>query len=369
MFNLENQTQLNILREIWIKNQFTRNFIKDTLRIDKSTVTRNFNAMMREKIFYETAEIAPGKKGGRKIQEFKLNGDLCYFISIAVIDGHILALFEDLTGKVIHRIEKNITIRSNDSFTKAMMACIDHFEESDAQKFDKLLSINLALPGLIDSNSGIIRFSSDMRLNELNIVKELGDRYAKHIHVENDANAAAANSLLRSQFSNEKSLYFLFFLPENLLMLKEIGAGIIIDNKIYKGEHSSAGEVRIKNYWLLENLEQIEAIQLEKLDEPLLNENRDIRNYICNFSERIAGMVQFMDPKKIILGGDISKFSDFLRDYTVKKILEYSSLIYNEGFVQIDYGGIESVAKGSAISFMISFLDDFDKVKRILNTL
>lgn len=366
MFHLENQTQLNIFREIWIRNQFTRNYIKETLCIDKSTVTRNFNSMIDENIFYETNEIAPGKKGGRKIQEFRLNDELCTFISIAVIDGHILALFETLTGNIIQKAEKKVLIQSNETFIKTITELIDEFASDKPEQFKKLLSIDLALPGLIDSKSGIIRFSSDMKLNELNIVEVLERRYQRHIHVENDANAAAANSLFQSRFSDEKSIYFLFFMPENLLSLKEIGAGIIIDSKLYKGDTSSAGEVRIKNYWMLEDLDLIESTQLEKLDEQLLNENRSIRNYICNFSERIASVMDFMDPKKIILDGDIGKFSDFLRDYTLAKIIEYSSSKRSRDFIQIDHGGIESVAKGSTISFMISFFDDFEMAKKIL---
>lgn len=366
MFYLDNLTQLSILREIWIKNQFTRNFIKDQLSIDKSTVTRNFNAMMDEHIFFETKEIAPGKKGGRKIQEFELNSDLCYFLSIAVIDGHIFARYESLSGKVIRKTEKNITMKSNEVFIKAIMGCIDELTEGEKKTLDTLLSINIAVPGLVDSTTGIIHFSSDMNLQELHVVQMLREKYNKHVHVENDANAAAANSLFDSGFNDERSLYFLFFLPENLLSLKEIGAGIIIDNKIYKGETSSAGEVRIKNDWMLDNLEQIEATQLEKLDENLLSENKSMRNYLCNFSERIASVIHFMDPKKVILGGDIIKFSDFLRRYTVSKILEYSSNQRGNDFIQIDQGGIESVAKGATISFLISFFDDFEKAKEIL---
>jgi predicted NBD/HSP70 family sugar kinase len=249
-----------------------------------------------------------------------------------------------------------------------MLDCIDELTSEKKQLLDKLLSINIAVPGLVNSDIGMIHFSSDMNLKQLPIVKILQDQYGKHVHIENDANAAAANSLLQSEFNDEKSIYFLFFLPKKLLSLKEIGAGIIIDNKIYKGASSAAGEVRIKNYWMLDNLDQIEATQLEKLDQKLLEENESIRHYICNFSERIASVIHFLDPKKIILGGDINKFSDFLRNYTLTKILEYSSKKRDNGFIQIDQGGIESVAKGSTVSFLISFFNDFEKAKEVLSS-
>lgn len=367
MFNLENLTQLNILKEIWVKNTFTRNYIKEKLNIDKSTVTRNFNSMIKEKIFYETNIISPGKKGGRKTQEFKRNDDLCYFISIAVIDGRVLALLENFGGVIVRKIERKIRINSNDSFIETVIGCIDELKEMEEEKFKEVLSINVAIPGLIDSNNGFIRYSSEMNLNDLNLRKELGNRYGKYITVENDANAASANSLFLSDFTDKNCIYFLFFLPENLLSLNEIGAGIIIDSKIYKGNSSSAGEVRIKNYWMLPNIDQVETLQLECLDEKVLNENEDIRNYICNFSERIASVIHFMDPNKIILGGDIRNFSDYLRNYTVQMIFEYSSSKYNEKFVQIDYGGLESVAKGATISFLISFMDNFELAKKILS--
>ncbi len=366
MFILENLTQLNILKEIWINQTFTRTQIKDTLNINKSTVTRNFDSMMQQNMFFEEGAILPGEQGGRKTQIFRFNKDLVYFISIAALNGELLVLLENISGEAICKIDKKIKINSDSELINALEEVIEEIKKCKPEIFEKVISINIAVPGIVDSYNGIIKYSSDLNIHELNLKQYLEEKYSRYVLVENDANAAAALSLYKSKFTDINLIYFLFFLPKNLLSLGGIGAGIVINNILYKGTYSAAGEVRIKNYWMFSNNSEIDTFKIETADESSLMENEDFKNYINNFSERIAGVIHFIDPKKVILGGDIKNFSNYLRDYTVKKIETYYSSGLGDNFVQIDFGGLESVAKGSTISFLISFMNDLEFAKSIL---
>jgi len=366
MFSIENQTQLSILKEIWINNVFTRTHIKEKLNINKSTVTRNFDSMINQNIFFEEGIKAPGETGGRKTQIFMLNKDLVYFVSMAVINGKILAILENMCGEKIYTLESEFVLECEENLINEIINTIKCIKEKYEDKFDKVLSINIAVPGIVDSDMGIIKYSSDLDVKNLNIKKIIEDEFETYCMIENDANAAAASSLFKSKFTYNNLLYFLFFLPGNLLSLGGIGAGIVIKNEIYKGNYSAAGEVRVKNYWMLSKNSEIDNFQLETADESILENDDDIKNYINNFSERIAGVIHFMDPKKVILGGDIKYFSDYMREYTVKKIESFYSSGQGKNFIEIDYSGLEAVANGSTVSFLINLMNDMDFCKNVL---
>lgn len=97
-------------------------------------------------------------------------------------------------------------------------------------------SIGIGIPGSIDSKAGIVQFSNNLKWNNLHIVEMFKKEFpSKKIAISNDANVAALGELKFGAGKNEKNIVL-------ITLGTGIGSGIIIDGKIYDGEHGRGAE-------------------------------------------------------------------------------------------------------------------------------
>lgn len=100
-----------------------------------------------------------------------------------------------------------------------------------------LQGIAISSPGVIDSQSGLIRVVTLIPcLNGVNIKKDLEARLGVPVSVENDAKCAALAELWKGAVQSY---------PTSLIAVlgSGIGGAVIIDGKLYKGLRSKAGEI------------------------------------------------------------------------------------------------------------------------------
>ncbi|MDN5342634.1 MULTISPECIES: ROK family transcriptional regulator [Oceanotoga] len=360
MFNL-NETQHNILRQIWMKDSFTRQEISKELKINRSTVSRNIEGFLDESIIITDGEISAGQNGGRKTQKLTLNNDRFYVLGISIIKRRIFSILIDLKGNIVKKGE----LRKS-SVGQSLIQDLKDEIKSYEKYFNKLLGISISLPGVIDSNSGLIKLSTNLELHKVNLKKTMEDEFGIYTFIENDANSGAASYLLYLKLQIQNLLYFMFFFPENILTLKGMGAGIVINKKLYKGSFYSAGEIKFK-----QNLPEyknksisIEDIKNYETVESSLKE--DIELFISNLADKISEYSLFMNPDKIVLGGDILLIPGKIKNIFINKLYENMEKNHEESFILLDNNKVDTIAIGSAISFMNEFMNDYDFAKKIL---
>lgn len=97
--------------------------------------------------------------------------------------------------------------------------------------------IALSCPGVIDSDSGLIRVVTLLPcLSGVNIKQDLEGLFQVPISVENDAKCAALAEVWRGSLKNQRNALM-------MVLGSGIGGAIIIDGKLYKGPRSKAGEL------------------------------------------------------------------------------------------------------------------------------
>jgi len=102
---------------------------------------------------------------------------------------------------------------------------------------DQLQGIAISSPGVIDSDTGVIRVVTLLPcLNGVGLKELLEKRYGVTASVENDAKCAALAEVWKGSLVGKQA---------SLMMVlgSGIGGAIIIDGKIYKGLRSKAGEL------------------------------------------------------------------------------------------------------------------------------
>ncbi|MBD5423075.1 MAG: ROK family protein [Mycoplasma sp.] len=187
----------------------------------------------------------------------------------------------------------------------------------------KIEAIGISTAGIVDPNScqinGIAHNIKDW--GGTNIKKELADLNVKNIFLENDANAATIGESTVKNLQNHK----------NVLMITlgtDIGGGILIDRKIYRGSNGLAGEV---GFQFISNEEvrwgelcsSIGLINLvkEKTKKELTtydileSNDQEIKSVLNHWYKMIgnglANLLVVMNFDAIIIGGGISESNLF----------------------------------------------------------
>ena len=136
-----------------------------------------------------------------------------------------VALFKN---NAIIKMVKEQTPKTKEAFIKQLIELI--YEVKDNQKIN---GIGVGIPGPADYEKGIIFNPPNLPLRNVNLKKILQNKFKTKIAFENDACCVA---LAEKNFGVKRKNFLVLTLGTG------IGGGIVIDNKLYKGE-GTAGEI------------------------------------------------------------------------------------------------------------------------------
>ncbi|WP_338626803.1 ROK family protein [Clostridium baratii] len=210
--------------------------------------------------------------------------------------------------------------------------------------------IGISTPGKVDTTKGIIYGGGNLPfLHNFPIVSILYKKYGIPVAVENDGKAAA---LAEMWLGNLQDVYD----GAAIILGTGIGGGIVLDKKLRKGKHYSAGEVSFMINKSEETSElkfhgfNASAVRMVKtigeylrLTDPLDGEvvfkaiiegdtfaNKVFKNYCDSIAQLINNIQCTLDLEKYVIGGGISS-----QEILIKEIRRsFNSLIEKEPFLQ-----------------------------------
>lgn len=136
------------------------------------------------------------------------------------------------TVKKPTKSKKNRKISVLDRIISTITASID----SSNLSFSNIEGIVIGVPGSINPEAGIVNLAPNLGWKNLNIVQPIEKHFGKRVLIENDANLGTLGIYHFEKKSQCKNLVAIF-------VGTGIGAGIIIDGKIYRGKNFSSGEI------------------------------------------------------------------------------------------------------------------------------
>ena len=101
---------------------------------------------------------------------------------------------------------------------------------------DDVKSIGIGVPGAVNPVTGIIEYSANLFFHNWNVVEMMEERLGKKVIIENDANAAAYGEFLAGSAKGARNALA-------ITLGTGVGAGIIIDGKIYSGSNYAGAEM------------------------------------------------------------------------------------------------------------------------------
>jgi glucokinase-like ROK family protein len=230
-----NANKIKVLHLIWSRKEIKRAEILKLTGLSAPTLTRIIENLVRLKLI-QTDGLG-SSIGGRPPQIINFNSQDNYIIGIDIGGTFIRAVLSNLAGDFIFEI--HIPTNLKDQFIEVMQQVgkvITRLTERAHEKNLRLWGIGIAVSGMVNKSSGIVEYSPIFNWKNANIREALSKYTSLPVALENVVNLIALGELLYGVGGNYKNFVC-------LNVGYGIGAGIIIDGKLFSGAQGLAGEI------------------------------------------------------------------------------------------------------------------------------
>ncbi len=344
MKSLNRSIVLNKIRE---DGPISRAEIAKRTSLTPPTVTHIVSELIAENFVIE-GEIG-ASSGGRKPIPLMINATAYYCIGIDVGVTTVKSVVSDLNANLIHQEKKSMPARlSSESLLQLFNETVYRLMEVCKLKKSSILGIGVAMHGMVNPVEGISLFAPNLGLRNVPIRAYLEQSTEIPVYVENDAAAMALGELW---FGGGQQLQH--FICVNIG--EGVGAGIVLQGSLYRGNRFSAGEIghttvdlngprcSCGNYGCLQTLVSGPAIADRIRKHIAMGGSSFVEGMVNGVLDHITGemvyeaalqgdtaaretfrqtgqllgisltnLIHTLNPQKIILGGGVAQSAEFL---------------------------------------------------------
>ena len=277
--------------------------------------------------------------GGKAPILLRVVPDARHVVGLDLGGGSFSGALVDLRGRIVTSAERPIDGVDGRGALELVLSLVDELVQSAERP---VLGVGIGTPGLIDSETGTVRWAVNLDWSELPLGQVVADRFELPVYVANDSHAAA---LAEHTFGSRSG-------GENLVVVKVgrgIGAGIVLGGRLFQGDAFGAGEIghttvveagepcRCGSVGCLETVASVRAIvdRLRHLaprhpasvlarDPSHIDEAAVIRAFgdgdslatdvvldaARHFGRAIAGLVGALNVRRIVVVGTVTAFGD-----------------------------------------------------------
>jgi len=177
---------------------------------------------------------------GRPATLVRLDGSTVATIGVEIDVGFVSVLVSDLSGNVVHQRRRPIT-KTSTAFPDLFPVIVRdtrHAVEIAQQAGMRVAGLALAIPGIVDTVAGVVRRAPNLGWTDAALGVRLAAEFGSEIPVwfDNEANLAAIAEYRRGASAGSAHLVY-------LLAINGVGAGVVVDGRLFRGASGSAGEV------------------------------------------------------------------------------------------------------------------------------
>lgn len=334
-----------VLNKIRLSEPISRAQIAKETSLTPPTVSSIVKELIDQGLVRES--MLGHSSGGRKPTMLHIHTNAFYVIGIDAGPEKVECILTDLTGKTIERnssvLSKPIT---NEQFLSILKESIREILQISKMNQDKIIGIGIAMHGAVDTETGTSLVAPILNLRNIPIKAALEEEFNLTIKVENDARAMA---LGESWFGGHGDVDSMVAVNIG----RGVGAGVIINGKLYHGAQGIAGELghmtidingdvcECGNQGCLQTLvsgssiakrarKQVTKGELtaKEIFEFAQNGNADCVHLLQETGEMIGigltNLIHLVNPSKIVLGGGVMKSEKFIMPALLETIQQRS---------------------------------------------
>lgn len=226
---VKRRNRANTLRCILSCERISQMELTQQLALSWPTILQNVKELLEMGLVQETGQYE--STGGRKAKAYAPVKDAKLAIGLDLTRNHVSVVLVDLSGQVVRYQRKSKPFSLDDTYLQELSALIQSVM-GDTYTSETILGVGVSLPGIVDSEAGILRYSHilDLRDVPLSILNRCISYPCSFI---NDANAAGLAEIYGT--STVGNLIY-------LSLSNSVGGAILTDGTLYMGNHLRAGE-------------------------------------------------------------------------------------------------------------------------------
>lgn len=337
---------LNMIRE---DGPISRADIAKKTKLTPPTVSKVVKELIDTHYVIETTQGA--SKGGRKPTLLAINADQFFSLGIDVGAYQMKFVVTNLFGEIKDKVTLSIQPHpAQEDILETMKEGIHQLITSGKNDPDKFLGVGVGMHGIVDPQSGTSLFAPSFNLYNIPIKETLEAEFDMIVKVENDARTMTLGEYWFGHGNDADALV-------GVNVGSGIGAGIMVNGRLFHGEDHLAGEIghmtidlsgpkcTCGNYGCLQTLAAGPAIAARAAKEMKAGRTSVIRKLVNDDFDKINGeiiykaacqgdefgiellnqagrylgigltnLIHTMNPKRIIIGGGVSKAEHFLME-------------------------------------------------------
>ncbi|MGI6536804.1 MAG: ROK family transcriptional regulator [Caldicoprobacterales bacterium] len=223
-----------ILNMIKSEGKISRAELSKRTGLSRGGMTPIINELLKLGLIIETGVSVTGS--GRRPINLELNASGCHAIAVDWTRKKFTVAVVDFLGSII--AEKDYNFIENDTLDHIIKVLKDVIKEFlNKFKFNRIAGIGIVAPGPLDINKGIILSPPNFwGWKNIPIKQILEETFNIPVILDNNANAYA---IAEKNYGREKKYRnFIYAVVD-----EGIGAGIIMDNRIYRGKGGFGSEI------------------------------------------------------------------------------------------------------------------------------
>ncbi|MGE7647268.1 ROK family transcriptional regulator [Peribacillus frigoritolerans] len=343
---------LNIIRE---KGPISRADIAKLTKLTPPTVSSFVKELLEAEIVIE--RNLGESSGGRKPTLLTLSEDMFHVIGMDIGSQNIKTILTSITGTVIKKSVVPLPAQTtNETLLSLMIDSVSGILNHTKIDEEKIVGIGVGMHGIVDVEEGSSVFAPNLNLQDIPIKRVLEERFNMMVKVENDGRAMSLGELW---FGNGAGIDSFVCINVG----RGIGAGIIINGKLYHGSHFISGEIghmiididgpqcTCGNYGCLQTFASGPSIvewvkkemrlghsslltnltkgDLEKVTGELIYLSALEGDTLCKTALEQAGrylgvgitnVIHTVNPRRIIIGGGVSNAGDLIMDNIIQTV-------------------------------------------------
>ncbi|MFF4158991.1 ROK family protein [Streptomyces sp. NPDC001678] len=314
-----------VVRAVRMAGSLTQAEIARTTGLSAATVSN----IVRELKDGGTVEVTPTSSGGRRARSVSLSGDAGIVVGVDFGHTHLRVAVGNLAHQVLAEDAEPLDVDASAEQGLQRAECLVRTLITKAGiNPRKIVGVGLGVPGPIDAESGVLGSTAILPgWAGTNPRDDLAERLGVPVHVDNDANLGALGELVWGAGRGATDLAY-------IKVASGVGAGLVINGKIYRGPGGTAGEIghitldesgpvcRCGNRGCLEtftaaryilpllhsahgtDLTVPRVVELAREGDPGCRRViSDVGRYI---GSGVANLCNLLNPSRVVLGGDLA---------------------------------------------------------------
>ncbi len=225
-----------VLNTIYKKRPISRAEIAKVTGLNKSTVSALVDELLTEELVLETG--IGESQGGRKPVNLSINKEVGNIIGIDLGVNYILSVMTNFAGEIIW--EKRIDLQPAQNSPVQRIADLESLIQETMtnapQTVRGIIGIGIGVPGIVNYEQGLILSAPNLEWENIGLREIIEQRFGIPVFIDNEANAGAIGE---KWFGAGKRADDLLYISAGT----GVGAGIIINNELYRGSKGLAGEI------------------------------------------------------------------------------------------------------------------------------